>query len=54
MRVCLYSRFASRIIINLNTFRGDDDTDLYFGAKGIGYERYFDSEKTIAVSFQRH
>ena len=51
MRVCLYSRFASRIIMNLNTFRCDDDTDLYLGAKGIGYERYFDSDKTIAVSF---
>lgn len=51
MCVCLYSRFASRIIMNLNTFRCDDDTDLYLGAKGIGYERYFDSDKTIAVSF---
>ena len=51
MRVCLYSRFASRIILNLNTFRCEDDTDLYLGAKGIGYENYFDSSKTIAVSF---
>ena len=51
MRVCLYSRFASRIILNLNTFRCEDDTDLYLGAKGIGYENYFDNSKTIAVSF---
>lgn len=51
MRVCLYSRFASRIILNLNTFKCEDDTDLYMGAQGIGYEKYFDSDRTIAVTF---
>lgn len=51
MRACLYSRFASRIILNLNTFKCEDDTDLYMGAQGIGYEQYFTSDKTIAVTF---
>ena len=51
MRVCLYSRFASRILLVLNTFRCEDDSDLYMGAHGIGYENYFSSDKTIAVTF---
>ena len=51
MRVCLYSRFASRVIMNLVTFNCEDDTDLYLGAKGVAYEQYFDSSKTIAVTF---
>ena len=51
MRVCLYSRFASRIIMNLVTFNCEDDTDLYLGAKGVNYSEYFESSKTIAVTF---
>ena len=51
MRVCLYSRFASRVIMTLVTFNCEDDTDLYLGAKGVAYEQYFDSSKTIAVTF---
>ena len=51
MRVCLYSRFASRVIMNLVTFNCEDDTDLYLGAKGVAYEQYFDNSKTIAVTF---
>lgn len=51
MRVCLYSRFASRIIMNLVTFNCEDDTDLYLGAKGVAYEQYFDSTKSFAVTF---
>ena len=51
MRVCLYSRFASRVIMTLVTFNCEDDTDLYLGAKGVAYEQYFDSAKSIAVTF---
>lgn len=51
MRVCLYSRYASRILLVLNTFNCEDDTDLYMGANGIAYESYFEPSKTIAVSF---
>lgn len=51
MRACLYSRFASRIILTLHTFSCEDDTDLYMGAHGIAYEQYFLPEKTIAVTF---
>lgn len=52
MRVCLHSRFASRVLLQLSTFRCEDDSDLYLGAKGVAYERYFESAKTIAVSFK--
>lgn len=51
MRVCLHSRLASRVLLELVTFKCEDDSDLYLGAQGVGYEQYFSSEKTIAVSF---
>lgn len=51
MRVCLYSRIASRVFLNLSTFKCEDDTDLYMGAQGVAYEQYFGPEKTIKTSF---
>ncbi|SPT67750.1 Ribosomal RNA large subunit methyltransferase L [Anaerobiospirillum thomasii] len=51
MRLCLYSHFASRILLTLSTFNCEDDTDLYLGANGIAWENYFTSDKTISVEF---
>ena len=51
MQVCLYSRLASRVLLELVTFNCEDDSDLYLGAQGVGYEQYFSSDKTIAVTF---
>ena len=51
MRVCLWSRFASRVLLSLQTFYCHDDTDLYMGANGVVWENYFTSNETIAVEF---
>ena len=51
MRACLWSRFASRILLNLQSFYCNDDTDLYMGAAGVAWENYFSSNETIAVEF---
>lgn len=51
MRVCLYSRLASRVLLELVTFKCQDDSDLYLGAQGVSYEQYFAPDKTIAVTF---
>lgn len=52
LKVCLNSRFASKVVMILNTFHCEDDTDLYLGANGIAWEDYFTSNETIAVEFQ--
>ena len=48
MRACLWSRFASRILLNLQSFYCNDDTDLYMGAAGVAWENYFSSNETIS------
>lgn len=50
-RACLWSRFASRILLNITEFYCDLDTELYLAANGIAWEKYFTVDKSIAVSF---
>ncbi len=51
MKACLWSRFASRILLELVEFYCETDSELYIGANGVAWERYFDKSNTIAVSF---
>ena len=51
MRVCLWSRFATRVLWELSQFACQDDMDLYMGAYGVRWDDYFDPDKTIAVEF---
>ncbi len=51
MRACLWSRFASRILLELSEFFCETDTELYIGANGVAWEKYFDKSNTISVSF---
>lgn len=51
LRVCLCSRFASRVILILSVFHCEDDTDLYMGAAGVAWEDYFNSGVTMSVEF---
>ncbi|MBP5243887.1 MAG: 23S rRNA (guanine(2445)-N(2))/(guanine(2069)-N(7))-methyltransferase, partial [Succinivibrio sp.] len=51
MRTCLWSRFASRILLELSEFFCETDTELYIGANGVAWEKYFDKSNTISVSF---
>ncbi len=51
LRVCLWSRFASRVLMELSSFEAPTDTELYMGAAGISWEMYFTPGETIAVDF---
>lgn len=51
MLSCLWSGLASRILLNLSSFYCSNDTELYMGANGIAWEKYFDVSKSIAVDF---
>ncbi|MCR5537047.1 MAG: bifunctional 23S rRNA (guanine(2069)-N(7))-methyltransferase RlmK/23S rRNA (guanine(2445)-N(2))-methyltransferase RlmL [Succinivibrio sp.] len=51
MRVCLWSRFASRVLLQLSEFFCEDDSDLYIGAQAVAWERYFTPQQSIAVDF---
>ncbi len=51
MQACLWSRFASRFLLKMSEFLSENDTELYMGANGVAWEKWFDSSKTIAVDF---
>ena len=51
MKACLWSRFASRILLEMSEFFCETDTELYIGANGVAWEKYFDNTNTIAVMF---
>lgn len=51
LKACLWSRFATRVLLTLSSFKADSDIELYNGAYNIRYEAYFDHDATIAVSF---
>ncbi len=51
LKACLWSRFASRVLLELSEFNCKDDTDLYLGVSGIAFEDWFDASVTIAVDF---
>ncbi|MGG5826962.1 bifunctional 23S rRNA (guanine(2069)-N(7))-methyltransferase RlmK/23S rRNA (guanine(2445)-N(2))-methyltransferase RlmL, partial [Aeromonas salmonicida] len=50
-KACLWSRFASRIVLVLSEFQMNDDLDLYLGAHTIPWEEHFSGTSTIAVDF---
>lgn len=51
IKACLWSRFATRILLKLVTFHADSELELYNGAYNIRYDEYFDVKSTIKVSF---
>lgn len=51
-RVCLWSRVASRVYLNLENFRVDSADDLYEGVKGLPWEDHLRDGGTLAVSFK--
>lgn len=50
-RAALWTRFASRVLINIAEFGASDDFELYLGVNNISWEKYFDPSSTIAVDF---
>ena len=51
MRACLWSRFASRILLNLQSFYCNDDTDLYMGRQGLRGKIIFQAMKPLPWNF---
>ena len=50
-KVCLWSRFASRVLLKLNEFKVMDSLDLYMGCSAIPWEEHFDVDKTFSIDF---
>ncbi len=48
-RACLWSRFASRILLELATFEAPDPDTLYRNAGTIDWDDHFDADTTFAV-----
>ena len=50
-RACMWSRLASRIMLQLADFTMRDDMDLYLGAANIEWEQHIQPGQTFAVDF---
>ena len=50
-RACLWSRIASRILLQLDRFPAPDPQALYSGAVDFPFEEHFTTEQTFAVEF---
>ncbi|SHO42948.1 bifunctional 23S rRNA (guanine(2069)-N(7))-methyltransferase RlmK/23S rRNA (guanine(2445)-N(2))-methyltransferase RlmL [Desulfopila aestuarii] len=48
-RACLWSRFASRVFLELHTFTITDQDSIYHGARQIDWDNHFDPQTTFAV-----
>ena len=49
-RACLWSRFASRVLLTIDTFTISDADDLYNGCAKIEWTNFLDEEMTFSVS----
>jgi len=50
-QVCLWSRFASRVLLKLSEFKVIDPMDLYLGCSNIPWEEHFDVNSTFSIDF---
>jgi 23S rRNA (guanine2445-N2)-methyltransferase / 23S rRNA (guanine2069-N7)-methyltransferase len=50
-RACLWSRYASRIALELTSFYADTDLDLYLGCFSVPWENHFSVDQSFAVDF---
>ncbi|MCZ6805795.1 MAG: bifunctional 23S rRNA (guanine(2069)-N(7))-methyltransferase RlmK/23S rRNA (guanine(2445)-N(2))-methyltransferase RlmL [Deltaproteobacteria bacterium] len=48
-RLCLWSRVASRVLLPLVSFEGEDDTALYETLRSIPWWEHFNSKQTFAI-----
>ena len=48
-RACLWSRFASRILLQLAEFPAADDTELYDQCSTINWQEHMDNNSTFAI-----
>jgi len=50
-KVCLWSRFASRVLLKLSEFKVLTPLDLYLGCSNIPWEEHFDINSTFSIDF---
>ncbi|WP_094752075.1 bifunctional 23S rRNA (guanine(2069)-N(7))-methyltransferase RlmK/23S rRNA (guanine(2445)-N(2))-methyltransferase RlmL [Psychromonas sp. CD1] len=50
-KVCLWSRFGSKVLLKLSEFKVIDAMDLYLGASNIHWEEHFDVTNTFSIDF---
>ena len=50
-RVCLWSRIANHVLLQLATAKVTDDADLYQAISDIDWTEHFDSSRTFAIDF---
>jgi len=48
-RACLWSRFSSRILLQLASFTAKDPEDIYTGAGTVDWSKHFSGDTTFAV-----
>ena len=51
-RVCLWSRVAQRVLLEIARFPADDAESLYSGALTVEWERHLDAETTFVVDLR--
>ena len=51
-KICLWSRLASRVTLQLKTFKIFDVLDLYLAVTGMHWEQIFDVDKTFGFLFR--
>ncbi|MFP8965288.1 bifunctional 23S rRNA (guanine(2069)-N(7))-methyltransferase RlmK/23S rRNA (guanine(2445)-N(2))-methyltransferase RlmL [Pokkaliibacter sp. CJK22405] len=50
-RLCLWSRFANRVLLILNEWEADNADDLYAGVKAVDWIEHMSADGTLAVDF---
>lgn len=50
-RICLWSRLASRVLLQIGEFEAKNEQELYEGIKAMPWEKHLTNENTIAIDF---
>jgi len=54
MKVCLWSRVAMRVLLEVGSFPAFDADTLYAGARAADLHRFFSNKTTLAVTATTH
>jgi len=54
MKVCLWSRVAMRVLLEVGSFPAFDADTLYAGARAADLHRFFGGKTTLAVTATTH
>jgi len=54
MKVCLWSRVAMRVLLEVGSFPASDADTLYAGARAADFSRFFGDKTTLAVTATTH